>query len=29
MEIEGDAEVLLRLVKYMGAPRQTFNIIEP
>ena len=29
MKIEGDRNVLLRLVKYMGSPWQTFNIIEP
>ena len=29
MTVNGDEKALERLVKYMGAPRQTFNIVEP
>ena len=29
MTVKGDEKALERLVKYMGAPKQTFNIVEP
>ena len=29
MQFDGDREAFLSLLKYMGAPKQTFNIIEP
>lgn len=29
IRLEGDTEAFRRLLKYMSAPRQTFNIIEP